>query len=378
MPEHVYESYACIAAHDWNRLAGDDNPFLRHEYLRALEESGSASPDRGWVPRPVMVSGDNGRFLGAVPLWIKHHSFGELVYDFAWADAYRRAGLNYYPKLIAALPFSPITSPRLLIAREARRSAVADRLITAARHLADRSSASSLHWLFTDTADTETLEQHGYLHRTAVQFHWLNHDYRTFDDFLSGFTAEKRKKLRRERRAVREAGIETEVLSGDELTPDLWDAFYELYSGNILRHGGMIHLTRGFFTHLAASLPDSVVMVVARRNAEIVGAAFCLRSRNALFGRYWGGMPEIPLLHFETCYYTPIEYCIANGLARFEGGAGGEHKLARGFIPAVTHSAHWLRHPQLAHAVADFLGREQRGVSQYVDELNEHVPFKTI
>ncbi len=376
MRVHVYDSYTEIAADDWNRLAGGDAPFLRHEYLCALEESGSAAPARGWLPRPLAIEDETGRMLGAVPLWLKGHSFGELVYDFAWAEAYARAGLSYYPKLIAALPFAPVTSPRLLVARDADRTAVVDRLIAAARELADELGASSLHWLFTDDDDTATLERHGHLHRTGVQFHWRNPGYTGFDDFVRGFTADKRKKLNRERRQVRDAGIVTEIRTGHELTPALWDRFYELYTGNIERHGGMVHLTRDFFTRLGQTLPGAVLMVVARRDAEIVGMAFNLRGADALYGRYWGGLPGIHSLHFETCYYAPIEYCIAHRLARFEGGAGGEHKLARGFLPAVTHSAHWLRHPQFTHAVADFLAREQRGVEHYVDELNEHTPFK--
>jgi len=373
-----YRSYTDIAADAWNRLAGDDIPFLRHEYLCALEESGSACAASGWTPRPIVIEDRAGQALGAAPLWLKSHSFGELVYDFAWAEAHARTGLNYYPKLIAALPFSPVTSPRLLVAPEADRAAVSDRLISAARELANDSGASSLHWLFTDDADTRVLERHGFLHRTAVQFHWQNPGYTSFGDFLTGFTAEKRKKLKRERRQVCDAGIVTEVLTGHELTPALWDAFYELYAGNILRHGGMIHLTRDFFTRLGRTFPEAMVLVLARRGKEIVGAAFNLRGADALYGRYWGGRPSIRSLHFETCYYTPIEYCIAHDLRRFEGGAGGEHKLARGFLPVVTHSAHWLRHPQFTHAVADFLRREQRSVAHYVDELNEHVPFRNM
>jgi predicted N-acyltransferase len=376
MRARLHNSYTDIAADDWNRLDRRAVPFLRHEYLCALEESDSAAPASGWTPRPVAVVDDRGRLVGAVPLWLKSHSFGELVYDFAWAEACARAGLSYYPKLIAALPFSPVTSPRLLVAPGADRAAVSGLLVAAARELADECSASSLHWLFTDDRDTATLDRLGYLHRTAVQFHWHNRSYASFDDFLADFSADKRKKLRRERRQVREAGIVTEVLNGHALTSALWDRFYELYTGNIARHGGMIHLTRDFFARLGRHLADAVLMVLARRGAEIVGAAFYLRGADALYGRYWGGRPDIPGLHFETCYYTAIEYCIAHRIARIEGGAGGEHKLARGFLPVVTHSAHWLRHPQLGHAVADFLRREQRGIERYIDELNAHVPFK--
>lgn len=371
-----HSSYSQIAAGDWNRLVDGGSPFLRHEYLHALETSGSANAATGWTPLPITVEDDAGHTLGAVPLWLKNHSFGELVYDFAWAQAYERAGLRYYPKLVAAVPFSPITGPRLLIAPDADRTQVMQSLVHAARTLADDTRASSLHWLFTDVADTARLESMGYLHRTGYQFHWHNSNYRTFDDFLAGMNADKRKKLKRERRYVREAGVETEVLRGRDVTPVLWDMFYEFYTTNILRHGGMIHLTREFFHRIGTTMPEAVALVVARRGSEPVGAAINLRDRDALYGRYWGGDSGIHSLHFETCYYTPIEFCIREGLQRFEGGAGGEHKLARGFLPATTHSTHWLRHPQFFEAVADFLRRERNGVELYMDELNEHAPFK--
>ena len=371
-----HTSYTDILPAAWNALAGTDNPVLRHEYLLALETSGSATAATGWQPLPLLVEDDAGRIVGATPLWLKSHSFGELVYDFAWAQAYERAGLRYYPKLIAAIPFSPIAGPRLLVAPDADRISVIAALTLGARELAEQTSASSLHWLFTDAADTAALEQQGNLHRTGFQFHWHNQNYTHFDDFLAGFIADKRKKLKRERRYVQEAGITMEVRAGPDVTPELWDLFYDFYTGNIQRHGGMIHLTREFFHMLGHSLPEALVLVLARRGEEYVGAAINLRDQNALYGRYWGGREGFNSLHFEACYYTPIEYCIAHGLERFEGGAGGEHKLARGFLPVTTHSLHWLRHPQFARAVADFLERERNGVEVYMDELNEHAPFK--
>ncbi len=319
---------------------------------------------------------DAGRIIGAAPLWLKSHSFGELVYDFAWAQAYERAGLRYYPKLITAIPFSPIAGPRLLIAPDTDRHAVIAALTQGARALAEQTKASSLHWLFTDAGDAAALEELGYLHRTGYQFHWQNQNYADFDDFLAGLSSDKRKKLKRERRHVQEAGIVMEVRDGPDVTPALWDLFYDFYTGNIQRHGGMIHLTREFFQLLGRSLPEALVLVLARRGEEYVGAAINLRDQNALYGRYWGGREGFNSLHFEACYYTPIEYCIAQGLSRFEGGAGGEHKLARGFLPVTTHSMHWLRHPQFARAVADYLERERNGVEVYMDELNEHAPFK--
>ena len=371
-----HTSYTDILPAVWNSLAGTDNPSLRYEYLLALETSGSATAATGWQPLPLLVEDAAGRTIGAAPLWLKSHSFGELVYDFAWAQAYERAGLHYYPKLIAAIPFSPIAGPRLLVAPDADRHAVIEALARGARELAGQTKASSLHWLFTDAAGTAALEQLGYLHRTGFQFHWHNRNYTCFEDFLASFSAAKRKKLKRERRYVQEAGIAMEVRTGPDVTPELWDLFYALYAGNIQRHGGMMHLTREFFHILGRSLPEALVLVLARRGTEYVGAAINLRGRKALYGRYWGGREGFNSLHFEACYYTPIEYCIAQGLERFEGGAGGEHKLARGFLPVSTHSQHWLRQPQLARAVADFLERERNGVEVYMDELNEHAPFR--
>jgi len=373
-----YTSYTQIVPHAWNALAGMEFPILRHEYLLALEASGSACAATGWQPLPIMVENENGQSVGAVPLWLKNHSYGELVYDFAWAQAYERAGLRYYPKLVAAVPFSPIGGPRLLMVPGADRDTIVDALVAGARAIVDETRASSLHWLFTDERDTADLVARGFLHRRGVQFHWHLRDYQSFDEFLAGFTAEKRKKLRRERRYVREAGIEVRMLEGHEVTPGLWDRFYDFYTGNIERHGGMIHLTREFFHLLGKTLPEAVALAVAWRGHEPIGAAINLRGSNALFGRYWGGDPSINSLHFETCYYTPIEYCIREGLLRFEGGAGGEHKLARGFQPAETHSAHWLRQPEFEKAVEDFLARERQGLGHYVDELNEHTPFKTV
>jgi len=371
-----HTSYTEITSESWNALTGTDCPALRHEYLLALETSGSATAATGWQPLPLLVENGAGRIVGAAPLWLKSHSFGELVYDFAWAQAYERAGLRYYPKLIAAVPFSPIAGPRLLIAPDADRLAVIAALTQGARTLAEQTKASSLHWLFTDAADAAALEELGYLHRTGYQFHWQNQNYADFEDFLAGLSSDKRKKLKRERRHVQEAGIVMEVRDGPDVTPALWDLFYDFYTSNIQRHGGMIHLTREFFQRLGRNLPESLVLVLARRDNDYVGAAIYLRGQNTLYGRYWGGREGFNSLHFEACYYTPIEYCIARGLTHFEGGAGGEHKLARGFLPVITHSMHWLRHPQFARAVADYLERERNGVEVYMDELNEHAPFK--
>ncbi len=368
-----------IPAADWNALAGGNNPFLRHEFLAALEASGCVSAKTGWLPRHLVAHSDGplqGRLVGAVPMYLKNHSYGEYVFDWAWANAYERAGHRYYPKLVVSVPFTPVTGARLLTAADTDSVTIKARLIETARLCMQEYGASSLHWLFLTEEDAPLLETDGHMLRTGFQFHWGNPGYRDFDDFLSTFTAQKRKKIKRERRYVQEAGITMELLSGDSVGPGHWDSFYEFYHSTIRAHGAIPYLSREFFQRLGETMRDHVVLVFARRGAEHVAGALNLRGADALYGRYWGSHGQFHGLHFETCYYTAIEYCIAQGLRRFEAGAQGEHKLARGFTPVVTRSAHRLAHPQFSRAVADYLARERLDVASYVDELNEHIPFK--
>jgi uncharacterized protein len=368
-----------ISAADWNALASEDNPFLRHEFLAALEHTGCVSPKTGWQPQHLVVHEAGpwqGRLLGAAPMYLKNHSYGEYVFDWAWANAYAHAGEKYYPKLVAGVPFTPAAGPRLLVAPATDAGTIKTRLIRAAlQHMQD-TTASSLHWLFVTEADAGLLETEGHLLRTGFQFHWSNPGYRDFDDFLSGFTAEKRKKIKRERRHVREAGIEMEVLTGTSISPAHWDRFYEFYLSTIHAHGAYAYLTRDFFHRLGQALPEHAVLVLARKERDYVAGALNLRGADTLYGRYWGCRGEFHSLHFETCYYSAIEYAIARGLRRFEAGAQGGHKLARGFTPVVTRSAHRLMHPKFNRAIADYLARERLDVNACVDELNEHVPFK--
>jgi len=368
-----------IPASDWNALAGKSCPFLRHEFLAALEATGCVSAATGWQPRHLVVHGDGplrGRLIGAAPMYLKNHSYGEYVFDWAWANAYERAGHHYYPKLAVSVPFTPATGPRLLAAADTDAEAIKMRLIETARGCMQEYRASSLHWLFLTEEDARLLDADGHLLRTGYQFHWSNPGYRDFDDFLSTFTAQKRKKINRERRYVQEAGIAMEVVSGASVGPAHWDAFYEFYHSTIRAHGAIPYLSREFFHRLGDTMREYVVLVFARRGTECVAGALNLRGTDTLYGRYWGSRGQFNGLHFETCYYTAIEYCIAQGLGRFEAGAQGEHKLARGFTPVVTRSAHRLAHPQFSRAVADYLARERIDVASYVDELNEHVPFK--
>ncbi len=376
----VLDDLGAVSAGHWNRIAGE-NPFLRHEFLLALERTGCVGARTGWSPRHLVLHSDgpkHGELIGAVPLYLKSHSYGEYVFDWSWADAYARSGRSYYPKLVATVPFTPATGERLLVAPDADRENAAVRLINGARELAEASAASSLHWLFSTDTELDLLASHGFLPRVGCQLHWSNPGYRDFEDFLGTLTAHKRNNIRRERRRVREAGVTLAVLRGAAITPEIWNIFYDFYRATVRQHDAIPYLTREFFAMLGETMTENVVMVVAQYGNECVGAAFCLRNAHTLYGRYWGGQPGFPDLHFETCYYTAIEYCIAEGLARYEAGAQGEHKLARGFVPAPTYSAHWLRDAAFGRAVADFLQRERGSVEHYMNELNERSPFRRL
>lgn len=375
MVVRTLSSLSEIPAAEWNAIAGDANPFLCHEFLYALEQSGCTGGESGWTAQHLVATDDAGCLAGAVPLYRKDHSYGEYVFDWAWANAYAHAGLEYYPKLVAAVPFSPVTGPRLLLAPATGRE-TADALVDAALEQARAARASSLHWLFTNEPDTHLLETRGLRRRTGYQFHWSNPGYCDFDDFLSTLTAEKRKKLRRERRAVREAGVTVELVEGAKLNPADWDRCYEFYRATVQAHGAIAYLTRAFFRALGSAMPQHTLMALAREGSSVIGGALFLRGTDTLYGRYWGATRHVPGLHFETCYYAPMEHCITRGLKRFEAGAQGEHKLARGFVPTPTYSAHWLAHPSFARAVGDYLVREQAGMEYEMNELNEHAPFK--
>lgn len=375
----VVDNLEKISASGWNALAGESNPFLRHEFLSALESTGCVSAKTGWLPRHLVVHSDGpfeGPLLGALPLYLKNHSYGEYVFDWAWANAYERAGLNYYPKLVVGVPFTPATGPRLLVTAGTDAGAIKKRLIGAAVAQMQECRASSLHWLFLTEEDAHLLEADGYLLRTGFQFHWSNPGYRDFDDFLSTFTAQKRKKIKRERRYVHEAGITMELLTGASISSMHWDVFYEFYYSTIRAHGAIPYLTCEFFHKLGETMRDHIALVFARHGADYVAGALNLRGTDTLYGRYWGCRGEFHSLHFETCYYAAIEFAIAQGISYFEAGAQGEHKLARGFTPVITRSAHRLAHPQFSRAIADYLAQERLDVASYVNELNEHVPFK--
>jgi len=358
----------------WNALTDGVYPFLRHEFLLALEECGCLSEPVGWIPYHLLIENREHRLVAALPMYLKLNSFGEFVFDWTWADAYERAGLDYYPKLVVASPFTPAMGPRLLISPNRYSDRLAETVVEFAIEAARDAGVSSLHWLFLQ--DRVLLNSPRVLKRLGCQFHWENRGYRDFEDFLSNFSAKRRKEVKRERRQVREAAVELRRIRGDCVEPDIWRTVYQLYRSTFARHGNYPALTLEFFEAIAATMGEQILLVLAERRGRIIGAAFFLVGRDALYGRYWGCTEEVPALHFEACYYQGIEYCIEAGLHRFEPGAQGEHKVSRGFLPTETWSAHWMANVEFRGLIARFLERERRSVRAYMSELNAHTPFK--
>ncbi len=371
----LLDSIADIDAAAWNALELGGRPFLRHEFLLAAESSGSAVPETGWRARHLVLE-ESGALTGAMPLYEKAHSWGEFVFDFAWARAYAEHGLPYYPKLVAASPFTPATGPRLLLRPGDTNPQVADLLLEGAESLRRDLGASSVNCLFVDPGQREWLERHDFLPRLDCQFHWHNRGYRHFEDFLAEFSAEKRKKARRERRRIVEQGIQMVELHGGDLDRTTLETVYALHASTFLARGNPPYFTLDFFRRLARDLPAQLMVKLAMHRGEAVAVAIFLRGEDTLYGRYWGSSGNYHSLHFETCYHQGVEYCIREGLARFEPGTQGEHKIARGFRPAPVWSAHRLAHPAFAQAVAAYLARERQQIEGYLQAAGEHVPFR--
>lgn len=365
-----------IGAAAWDACAGTDNPFLTYAFLHALEASGSACTETGWRPRHLVAEDSRGRIVGLVPMYLKSHSYGEYVFDHGWADAYRRAGGRYYPKLQVSVPFTPVTGPRLLVADRPDRAAIRAGLVEALAAVAERGGVSSLHVTFCTGNEAETLAAGGFLIRSGFQYHWENRGYRSFDDFLAALSHGKRKSIRKERRDVAAQGVEVVALSGDELRAEHWDRFFEFYHATSDRKWGSPYLTRDFFARLHAAMADKVVLMMARQDGRWVAGALNLAGRDALYGRNWGSYGEFRFLHFEACYYRAIDVAIARGLARVEAGAQGEHKVQRGYLPQPTWSAHWIRDPGFRDAVQRFLQQETAMIRAEMTELQQHAPFK--
>ena len=367
----VLESLETIDESQWNALAGG-NPTLAYAFLDSLHRAGCATAATGWAPR-YLTLWDGRSLAGAVPLYAKTHSYGEYVFDWAWADAYERHGLAYYPKLLAAVPFTPATGARLLARDAAARARLAQSLVATAK----ASAVSSLHVLFPSDEDAEALRAQGLLERRGVQFHWRNAGYADFEAFLAALSRDKRKKIRQDRRRVAEAGVTLRRVSGREASAADWDFFTQCYRRTYREHRSTPYLNRKFFGMVAERMPDNLLLVIAQRAGTPVAAALDLVGGGVLYGRYWGALEQVPGLHFEACYYQSIEFCIERGIALFEGGAQGEQtKHARGFLPHPTRSFHWLAHPAFTRAIDEYLEREGEHIEAYVDELNERTPFR--
>ncbi len=371
----VLDSLTSIPSSDWDTLTGN-NPTLCHALLQSMIDAGCTAAKTGWLPQFLTLWRDiegQRTLCGAIPLYVKTHSYGEYVFDWAWTKAYQRHKLDYYPKLLSAVPFTPCTGGRLLAKTSADRKLLVDGLLS----LAAQSDVSSLHVLFPNTVEHKLLIDAGMMPRTSIQFHWQNAGYKSFDDFLGTMSHDKRKKVKQERRKVVDAGITFRRLVGTDITDADWDFFVECYNHTYRAHFSTPYLNRKFFGLIGARMPANILLIVAEREGKPVASALNLFSEHTLYGRYWGGLAFHSGLHFETCYYQALEFCIARGIQTFEGGAQGEHKLARGFLPVKCHSAHWLKHPQFSRAVEDFLRRESGGMEQYVNELEGSSPFKS-
>jgi uncharacterized protein len=380
----IEHSFTAIPPASWDRLAGASkehagvafNPFVSHAYLSALEESGSATAETGWLGQHLLMEDADGFLSGALVCYLKNHSHGEYVFDHGWANAFESAGGRYYPKLQCSVPFTPVTGPRLLTAEGCDPRPVRDALAAGLKELTRRHGASSAHVTFTPAEEMPTFERAGFLHRMDQQFHFTNEGYGSHDDFLATLASRKRKALKKERRTAVENDITIDWLTGNDLTEAIWDQFFAFYMDTGGRKWGRPYLTRDFYSLIGERMPDDILLVMARRAGRYIAGALNFIGGDALYGRHWGCIEDHPFLHFEVCYHQAIDFAIAKGLRRVEAGAQGEHKLARGYMPVTTHSAHFITHPGLARAVADYLERERRDVEETGEFLAEHGPFR--
>ncbi len=365
-----------VPAADWDACAGPDNPFVSHAFLSALEDSGSAVGKTGWMPQHLLVEDECGALLACAPMYLKTHSYGEYVFDHGWAHAYEQAGGRYYPKLQVAVPFTPVPGPRLL-ARPGPMAELAEAaLVSGMQRVAERHGVCTVHVTFLPEGQWQALGEEGWLQRTGQQFHWHNDGYRSFDDFLASLASRKRKAIRKERREVADSGATMRVLTGDEITDELWHRFYGFYIATSDRKWGYPYLTEEFFLLLGERMADKVVLVFAEVDGHPVGAALNLMGTDTLYGRNWGADGSHRFLHFEACYYQAIEFAIARGLAHVEAGAQGSHKVQRGYVPQRTYSAHLIRDPALERAVADFLDQERRMIEWEMEAVADGSPYR--
>jgi len=374
MQVRIHEQISNIPTASWNTLTQDHHPFIQHEFLHALEEHGCVGEAMGWLPRHIGVY-DNDSLVAAMPLYIKTNSYGEFVFDHAWADAYERSGMRYFPKLVSSIPYSPVTGPRLLC-QTARRAELLPILLQTAIELAKSIEASSFHCLFPDKDDQDWFESQDLLVRHDCQFHWHNYGYTSFDDFLQKLSAKKRKNIRQERRRVNDAKVNLRQLNGHTASDQDWIDFANFYNVTFEEKWGYPTLNYDFFRAVAKSLPEQTILVLADKNERCIAGALMYRSDNTLYGRHWGCTETINSLHFEACYYQGIEYCIEQGIKCFEPGAQGEHKLSRGFEPTLTRSSHWLRQPDFKQPIEHYVRHEREAMASYIKEARQHLPFK--
>ena len=375
----IVTSLGSVNANEWNALNTEQSPFLRHEFLLALENNQAVGARYGWLPRFILVRDAAGKLAGAMPLYEKDNSYGELVFDWSWADAYHRHGMSYYPKLVSAIPYTPATGQRLLA--ENNNPEIKRQLINSALELCDNNDYSSLHCLFPVPDDLELMQSLDLMLRTDVQYHWHNNDFDSFTDFLSTLRNSKRKKIRQERNKVCNHGVEFRVLHGNEISPQEWVTVHRFYASTFEQKSGYATLDLGFWQEIGQTMGESVVIVMAYLDNNAIACAINFRSDDVLYGRHWGCDPhyawEVSGLHFETCYYQGIEYAIKHGQKRYEPGAQGEYKISRGFIPSYTHSAHWIKHPEFRDAIGQFLDKERQAIKHYKQTLDDSSPYKS-
>lgn len=372
-------SIEAIDAQVWDTLAGNSYPFMQHAFFLALEKSNCTSAMTGWQPYHAVIEkgeGDNARAVAVMPLFLKDNSRGEYVFDWSWADAYQRHGVDYYPKFVTAIPFTPCPGPRICVAPDQDEGEILRLLSVYIPKQAEDLKVSSWHVLFPEQAQCKTLETLGIQSRMGCQYQWFNKGFSNFDDYLARFSSRKRKNIRKERQKVTDAGIEFDIIEGAHITPGLWHRFYQFYQSTYFVRGRSPYLTEEFFTRVGESMPDNLLLVMAKRNDEYIAGALSFIGSDTLYGRYWGCTEEYQFLHFETCYYRGIDYCIEKGLQRFDSGAQGEHKIQRGFEPVLTWSNHWIAHPDFNKAISNFLEDEEKYIRRYQKEAASYLPFK--
>lgn len=375
----ILDHLSDVPADDWNALLSPDSgPFLKYEFLSALEKTGCVGGNTGWQAAHLVLKKAN-QLVGAMPLYLKQHSYGEFVFDWSWAQAYEQQGLNYYPKILGAIPFTPVQGSRILYLAGLNKTEIQNALIKGLKSLLIENDLSSAHVLFPTTGEVEQLKGHGFLLRDSVQFHWHNQGFQNFEQFLAALTMKRRKNIRREREQVAREAISFKHVPGKASTDEDWEFFFDCYQNTYLEHQSSPYLSEAFFKLWAKQMPENLHLILAQRDGISIAASLIVvdRESSKAYGRYWGALERVPCLHFETAYYQAIEYCIKEGIQTFEGGAQGEHKMARGFLPTTIQSAHYIKDPRFSKAIEHFLQREHQGIGAYVDELAEHSPLKS-